>query len=546
MTGGAPWRRDADGGPWTLSGTLERLEQPLAPLLGEGLAPRRVMQVARLLPAGLGNCVFFERWLGAGAPRVDLIVLVRDYGRAQLASAAGEGLPGHLRGRPEWQRVGSFAREWAAQDSELRHLVEGVWLEFDLDAPHADRLEVPRLFVDFARERRRGAPAGQRLADTLAVLRPLGRELDPAAHARLRHGFERQPASVGLLYLGLRLDADDAPLRLCLQGPRRDLVGWLRAVGWPGDVGDLAAQVLEPFDRARGEDPSAASILHVDVGAELAPKIGLEYVFARAGQARGRLAEVAFLDHLVERGWCPEQERSALAAWPGRSLVQLPHEVWRSQVTRRLSHVKVAYATGQPVELKAYACFFHRLAPGGVLAADLATSSRARRRHPAPPAAPERALPLRDRVPAPSQGTAVDRADANRRLAPSAPPAMVGRRRGTGLAPSRAVTLGGSTMSLSTAGKNALEKILEKAAQDREFRRGLLEDPRTVIQEAFGVRIPRDFRVKFIEKTPDIDALVVLPDCEDPDGVLDDRDLEHVAGGDGTPPDTNWADGIDG
>lgn len=76
-----------------------------------------------------------------------------------------------------------------------------------------------------------------------------------------------------------------------------------------------------------------------------------------------------------------------------------------------------------------------------------------------------------------------------------------------------------------------LALVLARAESDVSFRRDLLDDPHHAIEAAFGVHVPRDFRLRFIERTPDVDALVVLPDVRDADGELSAETLEHVAGG---------------
>jgi hypothetical protein len=80
-----------------------------------------------------------------------------------------------------------------------------------------------------------------------------------------------------------------------------------------------------------------------------------------------------------------------------------------------------------------------------------------------------------------------------------------------------------------------LDAILERSTVDRRFRQQLLTDPRRAIQEHFGVAIPATFAIRFIERDPDVDALVVLPDFQEPDGALSDRDLESVSGGVDSP-----------
>jgi hypothetical protein len=86
--------------------------------------------------------------------------------------------------------------------------------------------------------------------------------------------------------------------------------------------------------------------------------------------------------------------------------------------------------------------------------------------------------------------------------------------------------------------QRALEAILARASKDRAFREQLLRDPRTAIQSAFGMQIPPDFRIKFVERDADVDALIVLPDLreggdDEEDGALSEDELETVSGGGG-------------
>jgi hypothetical protein len=79
-----------------------------------------------------------------------------------------------------------------------------------------------------------------------------------------------------------------------------------------------------------------------------------------------------------------------------------------------------------------------------------------------------------------------------------------------------------------------LTRILQRSANDREFRTRLVVRPESAIEEMIGVRVanlPRPVRVRFVEKDAELDALVVLPDFVDPEGELTDAELEAVAGG---------------
>ena len=94
-------------------------------------------------------------------------------------------------------------------------------------------------------------------------------------------------------------------------------------------------------------------------------------------------------------------------------------------------------------------------------------------------------------------------------------------------------------LGLSSKEQQALQAVLDRASVDREFRQRLLLDPQPAILEAFGVSIPQSFNVKFLEREPGVDALIVLPDLQAPHGELSDGDLDAVAGGVGGG-DHNW------
>ena len=79
------------------------------------------------------------------------------------------------------------------------------------------------------------------------------------------------------------------------------------------------------------------------------------------------------------------------------------------------------------------------------------------------------------------------------------------------------------------------QEILTRAATDKEFRARLVAEPASAIEEVIGVPVstlPRPINVKFIEKEPGLDAVIVLPDYVDAEGALSEAELEAVAGGD--------------
>lgn len=76
-----------------------------------------------------------------------------------------------------------------------------------------------------------------------------------------------------------------------------------------------------------------------------------------------------------------------------------------------------------------------------------------------------------------------------------------------------------------------LEAIYQRAAVEADFRAKLLVGPRAAIAEAFGAVLPEDLRIRFIERHPDVDLLIVLPDLVETPEVSDHNWLDSVSAG---------------
>lgn len=63
---------------------------------------------------------------------------------------------------------------------------------------------------------------------------------------------------------------------------------------------------------------------------------------------------------------------------------------------------------------------------------------------------------------------------------------------------------------MKTAGQMRMQ-LLEKAAEDEEFRAKLLKDPRATIAEEFEMKIPSGFKIVVHEDTSDTTHLVLPP-----------------------------------
>ena len=72
----------------------------------------------------------------------------------------------------------------------------------------------------------------------------------------------------------------------------------------------------------------------------------------------------------------------------------------------------------------------------------------------------------------------------------------------------------------------AQERLIQKASTDSGFRSRLLENPRSTIEEEFGVILPETFTIRVHEQSA-TEAHLVLP----PDSRLSEADLELISGG---------------
>ena len=77
-------------------------------------------------------------------------------------------------------------------------------------------------------------------------------------------------------------------------------------------------------------------------------------------------------------------------------------------------------------------------------------------------------------------------------------------------------------------------KIVAKAWQNPEFKARLLKDPKAIVEEVTGEKLPADMKVSLFEET-DSSVCLILP--RNPDEELSDNGLEKIVGGVKRSPD---------
>ncbi len=317
----------------------------------------RARSVAEWLPASLAQAFYLECRLGANAEQVDWIVRVERTGGDIIAGRNPKlELPEPLKADEAWIRLACLCAAWA-DDRLLRRVVAHLWLEFDLEPQSttvAGAVPDPSIFVAFDLKAVAGISAAEWtliLDRLLECLRPV---LPPSGtQSALRTAICRRSADATIPYLGFMLARPVPAIRVYLASPAvSSLFVTLGRMGWPGDPDGLAA-TLRVVEGAPGVVPAIAMV-HVEVAGEVLPRVGIEYTFRRHEQARGGLAETAFLQRFVDVRLSTEAKQRALQSWPGSSIQTLSHEVWVSRVSRRVNHVKLLHVPGHALEAKAY------------------------------------------------------------------------------------------------------------------------------------------------------------------------------------------------
>jgi hypothetical protein len=91
----------------------------------------------------------------------------------------------------------------------------------------------------------------------------------------------------------------------------------------------------------------------------------------------------------------------------------------------------------------------------------------------------------------------------------------------------------------ASGGRAEVERrIVQRSVQDDAFRQRLLSDPKAVVEEELGTRLPEGIRVRAVEESAET-IYPVLPSASplgDEGGELSELQLEAVAGG----GDTFW------
>jgi len=323
-----------------------------------------IKRITDIFPSQITSMFGFECRLGDDRPQADLAFSILP----EMAAI----LEGIDREERFWPRDGIWngVREVISRIEEpgQRDVAGLLWLEFDLDRPVRE-VPAPGVFLSFERFMRHNRlklsmkeKAERLLSASESVISSLrGRRFFDRIRPAFAEALRLLPEHSMLFQIGTMTSRPGEYVRICIQDmTSQDMITFLDGMKWPGSSEELheLADLLSGF--------CGSTVLALDLGESVLPKIGLEISFDEDDTAKGGPQWKEFLGYLTDEGLCTGKKADALLEYPGHILQNPGRSFWpanlrkasvfwgRSIFINRLDHFKVTYQKDCPHKAKAY------------------------------------------------------------------------------------------------------------------------------------------------------------------------------------------------
>lgn len=258
-------------------------------------------------------------------------------------------LPENFAVNPVWQRIMAFADQWYTGASLCNSLSEGLWLEVDVSGP-PPVLPIPSIFFGV-----KNNTVDQSITAIMNGIAVLNLDLSSIQRDLLVRYLRRFCPLSSSFQVGLMLARPAAPLRLCaFYAKLPDVLTGLKDLGITTleDYPDFRREFLHLAPRFVGVD--------LDIGDVFGAKVGLEFKYTSVAAIREQRENQhgqAFLQWLVNKGWCLPEKSQAVRNWiGGYKYHPNPEDFWspRKTIFRTISHIKLDFQPGRPPRAKAY------------------------------------------------------------------------------------------------------------------------------------------------------------------------------------------------
>ncbi|AFZ53173.1 2OG-Fe(II) oxygenase [Cyanobacterium aponinum] len=332
---------------------------------------QNISKVAQYLPSALTTFFGFESRLGTPKAHCDFLLCAdatetgkKVLGDKEYSIQLSENLLIH----PVWKNVNIFGQLWNDKGSILSEKINNIWLEFDIDET-LDNIPIPScFFAPQAIYANQADEAIKWVCDTaLNLLR--GKSINPEIQAKLLTCLQSLPSGAYVFQIGLMLARESDFIRVCIRDiSHTKVIEFLQKIGWIGSVNELKSLLNDLAQYCDRID------LDIDIGSEIAPKIGLECYLERQPSLNPKWQ--LFLEYLLEKGLVIPEKKDALLNYTGYIREKDYPELWPKNLSKlssligsqyqriffkSLHHIKVVYQENKCLEAKAYLAVMNTL-----------------------------------------------------------------------------------------------------------------------------------------------------------------------------------------
>ena len=337
----------------TLGAEIRRVLGTFVP--GQLVSPRALSTVTSALeifPAQMSRVFGFECRLGSEVEQTDFFMRIApDLGGRDLLAGNSLGQQEYVDRHPAWRRIRQFASDWATPESPLYRDVRHIWFEFDARFDSDDG-RLPAILFLHPRAPDNPPPAvwlERQIGLTSRSVRFLtGSKLRLDVKRRLEACLTNLPETAQVFCIGIMVNRPTNDLRLCLKGFHLgEQVPYLARVGFPN------AELLTEWLDELGRCVDAVNI-DLDIGSRVGATCHLEFRCDEEISPGAAQRWRSFMDILVARRLVLRRKAEAFLEWPRLPLERL----WNPETTglflHKLSHIKLSWRDGRPLEAKGY------------------------------------------------------------------------------------------------------------------------------------------------------------------------------------------------
>jgi hypothetical protein len=323
-----------------------------------------IKTLASFFKANITSFFGFETRLHKNDGKVDYLFAIskKNNEREELLRLFEDNkLPSEFMKHEKWKQIKKLVQTWSDKSSILYDKVLGLWFEFDT-ASESKEIPIPSLFFQIKPIRKDKSKDDEDYSWIIDTLIPssTGKDMTFENKQKMIQSINYLPEESVLLHIAAMISRNSSIIRTTIKMKPEQIVPYLESLGWK-DENDGLSTLLDNI-----KDLSTRIILHISIGEEIDPKIGLECSFSPDMYHQQEKWD-RFFDYLIQENMCLPQIKDLVLSVNGitqedssesfqsfEPAVQIDSTSGSEALVRYLSHIKIQYAPNKPILAKAY------------------------------------------------------------------------------------------------------------------------------------------------------------------------------------------------